>query len=572
MSSNEALHLRSRWRDRQHFTILDADFGIGLRFLDIWADWQVHPQRPDRLHVIGLMNALPDAIALSKQFSLAASTARKECVDKLINAWPLNLPGLHRMDFEDGAVTLTLLVGDRGLSLERLRAKVDLFCLSSEDSTDDLSAQGKLFETLVRLAGPDADIVFPAGLDVDHRELTERLNKRSHSTTSNWEQFAQKSLDRCAIVVGAGFAGMGVAHALALRGWAVTVIDKKSASNPSTSGEMAFTTHARHVSAAQTPMVSRDDDLRARLSRAGSLRSMARWRHLPKTVVNRCGAIQLQRDQGRIVDLSSVLAALRFPTEWARYVDAQEASVLSGRKLARGGIYFPTAAQVNPQGLIDALACTPGIQLLEGDVDRLAKANDQWLAQDAGGNILAQAPYVVVASAMDSFNILNRSHVLPEDSRLSKMHALAGEITLLPNEALAGGPRCIVSGDGYVLPAVDGFCVAGSSYVHGATQAVSTAEGRIGNLKRAAGLLNQPHIPQDLCETALPGWAGWRAVMPGRLPVVGPVPETYGLWVACGFASRGLTWAPLAGDLIAAALNAEPLPLENDIIDAISAI
>jgi tRNA 5-methylaminomethyl-2-thiouridine biosynthesis bifunctional protein len=68
----------------------------------------------------------------------------------------------------------------------------------------------------------------------------------------------------------------------------------------------------------------------------------------------------------------------------------------------------------------------------------------------------------------------------------------------------------------------------------------------------------------------MPGWAGWRAVLPGRLPAIGPVAQTEGLWVATGFASRGLTWSSLAGDLIAGALSGEPLALERDIMDKIS--
>jgi tRNA 5-methylaminomethyl-2-thiouridine biosynthesis bifunctional protein len=61
-------------------------------------------------------------------------------------------------------------------------------------------------------------------------------------------------------------------------------------------------------------------------------------------------------------------------------------------------------------------------------------------------------------------------------------------------------------------------------------------------------------------------------VLPGRLPAVGAVGQDAGLWAVTGLASRGLTWSSLAGDLVAATLNAEPLPLETDIIDKISQI
>ena len=531
---------RPPWAERTHYTILDADFQEGRRFLQLWHTWLSDPARPARLHVIGLLPRLPKAAELLQRLKDRAPEPLRALAQKLVEAWPLNLPGVHRLDFEQGGLTLTLGVGERAQVLGRLRAKVDLFyqdqvCLDAQsEQTQQLSAS-----------------LLPPAL---------------------WAQEAQDPSKRRAIVVGAGFAGMAVAHSLALRGWMVTVMDKNSGDESDASASHASATHAQHAAAALTPMVARDDNLRARLSRAGSLRAQARWGHLPKTAINRCGALQLQRDQGRIVDLAAVMAALQFPPEWARYVDAQQASELSGLKLTRGGIYFSTAAQVRPQQLLESLADTPGIQTLRAEVHRLSKQGDQWLALDAQGQMLAQAPYVVVASALDSFNILERSAVLAKDSRLSKMHALAGEITFVHEDLLSGGPHCIVSGDGYVLPAQEGVSVIGSSYAHGAEHARTTQAGTIGNLQKAAGLLNQPDLPEIASERPLQGWAGWRAVLPARLPVIGPVPETHGLWVACGFASRGLTWAPLAGDLIAAALNAEPLPLENDIIEAISAI
>jgi tRNA 5-methylaminomethyl-2-thiouridine biosynthesis bifunctional protein len=531
----EILCHRPPWAERTHYTILDIDFQEGLRFLQLWHAWLNDPLRPARLHVIGCVQCLPDAVELLRRFRQRVPASLCGLAEKLAAVWPLNLPGVHRLDFEQGALTLTLGVGERTQVLPRLRAKVDWFY----QEQGCLAAQSEQAQQL------SASLLPPA----------------------LWDQEAQGAATRQAIVVGAGFAGMAVAHALALRGWTVTVVDK-NAGGALDSGA----THAQHAAAALTPMVARDDNIRARLSRAGSLRAQARWGHLPESAIKRCGALQLQRDQGRIVDLAAVMAALQFPTEWARYVDASQASALSGLKLTRGGIYFSTAAHVRPQQLLNALASTPGVQTLRGEVHRLFKQGEQWQALDAQGHALAQAHYIVVASAQDSFSILDRSDVLAKDSRLSTMHALAGEITFVPDDLLAGGPRCIVSGDGYVLPAQEGVSVIGSSYAHGAAQARTTPAGMLGNLEKAARLLNQPHLPDAIAEQPLSGWAGWRAVLPARLPVIGPVPQARGVWVACGFASRGLTWASLAGDLIAAALNAEPLPLENDIIEAMSAI
>ncbi|WP_420227570.1 FAD-dependent oxidoreductase [Pigmentiphaga litoralis] len=129
-------------------------------------------------------------------------------------------------------------------------------------------------------------------------------------------------------------------------------------------------------------------------------------------------------------------------------------------------------------------------------------------------------------------------------------------------------PRCIVAGEGYVLPSVEGQCVTGSTYVYDVGTARATLEGSDANLTRATNLLPSiAPVTRDL--PGLGGWAGWRAVVPGRLPVVGEWPAASGIWLATGYASRGLTWSALAGDIIAALLDGEPLMLERELLQMI---
>jgi tRNA 5-methylaminomethyl-2-thiouridine biosynthesis bifunctional protein len=47
------------------------------------------------------------------------------------------------------------------------------------------------------------------------------------------------------------------------------------------------------------------------------------------------------------------------------------------------------------------------------------------------------------------------------------------------------------------------------------------------------------------------------------------LPRQSGLYGLLGYASRGLTWAPLAAELLAAGLEGEPLPLEAPLVDAL---
>jgi glycine/D-amino acid oxidase-like deaminating enzyme len=56
-------------------------------------------------------------------------------------------------------------------------------------------------------------------------------------------------------------------------------------------------------------------------------------------------------------------------------------------------------------------------------------------------------------------------------------------------------------------------------------------------------------------------WAGIFGLVPDLLPVVGPVPDTEGHWVAAGYSGHGNVLGFLCGELVAGAILGEPDPL-----------
>ena len=66
---------------------------------------------------------------------------------------------------------------------------------------------------------------------------------------------------------------------------------------------------------------------------------------------------------------------------------------------------------------------------------------------------------------------------------------------------------------------------------------------------------------------ALHAWAGVRCTSSDRRPLVGEIEA--GLWVSTAMGSRGLTFSALAGELIAAHLHDEPLPLDARLAQAL---
>jgi tRNA 5-methylaminomethyl-2-thiouridine biosynthesis bifunctional protein len=115
---------------------------------------------------------------------------------------------------------------------------------------------------------------------------------------------------------------------------------------------------------------------------------------------------------------------------------------------------------------------------------------------------------------------------------------------------------------GMVLPPVEGICVVGASYDIDDHDPSPRAESDAGNLERLERIL-----ATSVKISKFENRVGFRSVTPDRLPVVGKLGE--GVYGAFAYGSRGLVWAALAAEIIAAELNGEPLPLEGKLVDAI---
>ena len=126
----------------------------------------------------------------------------------------------------------------------------------------------------------------------------------------------------------------------------------------------------------------------------------------------------------------------------------------------------------------------------------------------------------------------------------------------------------------------DGMCVLGATYDMDDDVALRMDSQRE-NLARLAQML--PQLAAGSQEWPLSGRVGFRCVAPDRLPLVGAlpdhaalahfrgerlrdVPRLPGMHGLLGYASRGMIWAPLAAELLAAQINGEPLPLERDLV------
>jgi len=525
--------LPERWRRRRRFVILETGFGFGLNFLVTWRAWKEDAARGERLHFVSIEKhpfTLDDLRALHELYPELADEARA-----LHAAWPPLVSGAHRLEF--GNVVLTLLFGDVALARD-LRLSADAIYLDGfAPAKNPEMWTHQLMRALSRLAAPGAtlatwsvagavrDALQATGFAVEKRAgfggkremLTGRKNGDSHHFSS---------VERHAVVVGAGVAGAAMCERLCARGWEVELYERHAAPAQEASGNHAGAFH---------PIVTPDDSIFARVTRAAFLYALRYWETLPDVVHDRCGLLQLARSEKEIDSQRAAVAGL--PPQYAQFVSREEATAHAGVPVNAPGLWFPEAGWIKPQALVRAQLDACGVRLHR----RFGTSVDE----------LPRAPVVVLANSVEAPKLFPVA-----DLRLRRVR---GQLTYVPQDALEP-PHVVLLRGGMVLPPVDGLCVVGATYDLEDPEAALREDDHAGNLERLRAMLGvEVHAPVD-------GRVAFRAVTPDRLPVVGKLAD--GVHAAFAYGSRGLIWAALAAELIASEIEGEPLPIEGALVRA----
>ncbi len=585
----EGCGLPQRWgaragdADRASFTILELGFGVGVTFLATLQAWRERGGAPARLHYVSV-EAHPLAVDDLRR-ALEALGAPAHDAQRLLSQWPDALPGLHRLAFEDAAVTLTLCFGDALALVPKLRLAADaLFLDGFSPARNPRMWDPALMRALGRLARPGATLatwsaagavreaLHGAGFEVErvagHAGKRHRLRGRY---APRWRGAAPPEPPprwpaRTALVVGAGLAGAAVAAGFARRGWQATVLESAAAPLRGGSAQPLCADHLH---------LSPDDNPLARLTR-----NALGWRKLDAALASRAplGKLLVDADEREHAARAAMLERLGFPGSFVRQLARDEASDATGLDLPRGGLWLPGCDALDPSTLASAWLATPGVALRCGAaVATLEAANGNWVARDTAGRALGEAAVAILANAGDA-------------ARLAGMGSFAvrrvrGQSTLVERERI-GALRAVLGGDAYAAPLGDAILV-GASFDDGASLEPS-AEVDAGNLGRLARMIGGD--PRDWLVGARSGPVGHRYASTDRMPAIGalpdeptalreaaallrndrlPLPRAPGLYGAFAFGSRGLLWATLAAVLLPALAEGDPLPLESDLLRAV---
>jgi len=575
--------LRERWQSLQHphFTIVETGFGTGLNFLCAWQLWNEAAPAHATLHFVSVEKYPLQHEELTTALNLWPELA--PFTSQLLEQYRLLAPGWHKLVFENGRVTLTLLVGDARDMLPQLRAHADAWFLDGfAPAKNPEMWQQDLFEAMAKLSHSETTFAtFTSAGDV--RRGLQTADFEVHKVPgfgSKREMLAGRySADRQlryasnkkAIVIGGGIAGTSSAHALAIRGWQVTLIERQAALAQEASGNPVAILYAR---------LTGQDIALGRLAQHGFLHTIRLLQRLKLQSDEHaaCGLLQLAFDARELARCQAV-AARALPEELVRFVDTDEASHIAGIELPHAGLFMPSAGWVNPAALCRALADHPNIRIMTLNAAlQLKRHGDAWQAW-GGDGVLEEAPVIILAGANDTSAFAQSAH-LP-------LQPVRGQITCLPATEQTALLNTMVCTDGYVSPPVKGLHCLGATFSDNDTALDIRASDNEANLSMLGEL--SPEFHKQLKTQPTQGRAALRAVTPDYLPMAGPLLDTDainakpprhnsdpaalswldGLYVNTGHGSKGLITAPLCAEMLACAINGEPAPVDANLLAAL---
>jgi tRNA 5-methylaminomethyl-2-thiouridine biosynthesis bifunctional protein len=582
--------LPTRWRGRDQFVVFETGFGLGTNFLATWQAWRDDPGRPRRLHYVSV-----EKHPLAAKDLGAASPELLGLAEELVRLWPVPLPGLHRVEFDDGRVVLTLALGDARELVPQLVLGADAIYLDgfAPDRNPEMW-EPALLRAVAQRARPEAtlstwctarplrDALEASGFELELRQgfghkrqmLVARYAPRY--IVRRREPPAAYAGARRAMIVGAGLAGAACADALARRGWQVDVIER---ARKIAAGASSLPWGLLH------PQFAVDDNLLARLSRAGvAAGRRALDRVAPqgdaagRPVWRETGVFQQADDADEALRWTAALEG--WPHEFVVVKDADRAAAVLGMRPRHAGLWWPEGRVVSAAQWCAALLDHQDICVRLGlEVASATPVPAGWSLAAADLSTAAGAPVLIAANALDVPRLLSVS--LP-------LTAVRGRITQLEPAPFAALAAPVIGG-GNLVRAPDGSVWIGATYETplgvDLVAPLDDARATAGNLARLDRLFDGAPVAAPVGT-----FDGQRCVARDRLPLAGAVTDTAlaqqqsvrlngahledlprraGIYACAALGSRGLTLAALLGELIACRIEGEPLPIERSLAAAV---
>ena len=568
--------LQKRWREAPetscHFHIGELGFGTGLNFLLTWKLWiETEDKNPGwrGLHYSGF-EAFPlsaDLMEATHQYWLRQTDSDFETLHpyakRLLNQWQCPMIGVHRL-IHDESVILDLHVDDANIALRQrprhfppMNAwfldgfsprrnpelwQPELFSLLAEHSTSATTV------STYTSAGHVRRNLSEAGLPVEKargwgQKRHMLVSKKKTDNRSNPQlSLKDPGKRRKAIVIGAGLAGCTVAHALAGRGWQVTIMDPADGFGAGGSG---------------IPQLA----LRLRLF---STASAAAQIYLQAYLFTHRWLLKLASEgdinwHGTQISQSATAMNKRKPLNAERLKQVYGTALFQAEK--NGTLRFPLGGWVDPIELCQALCSDPNISA------RFNTAEPTFKAEHPGWRVRADKDYVsewadalIIASpqALDKLAILNAA----------KIEFTTGISTAVNSSNETDKHRHIVTGSRSLFPVRENTHLISATYQRCRAAA---SDSRAANQENLVAIADMLQLSSNQPLRALRHYQRERANTSDRMPLIGryrgPLPDlatNHPIFISSAHGSTGLATCPFAAELIAAEICGETLPVTEE--------
>jgi tRNA 5-methylaminomethyl-2-thiouridine biosynthesis bifunctional protein len=590
--------LPQRWRGRDRFVILETGFGFGLNFLATWHAWAQDRQAQGQLWFISIERHPVPLDDARQALSLCEGTELQDKAQALLAMWPAASPDGFRARFANDRVVLQVLQADVGAALRDWPLQADAVYLDGFSPRLNPEMWGPpVFKALARRLAPgctaatwSAARAVRQGLEqagfaverragfADKRHCLQARLVRTPPTVPDAARITRGAIKQPVVIIGAGLAGAACAQALSAAGVPSLVLDRATEPAQGASGNPAGLFHG---------VLHPQDGAHARLLRAAAWMAHRRYAPLIESghIPGQARGLVRTVPGGRADHMQALAQALGLPAEFVQVLCPEQWGALLGLQQVpdHPAWFYPGGGWIDPGAWVREALTQPGVRF-RGDtqVARLQRHAEQWVVMDEHGRVLVTAQQVVLCAAADVRALLPRCVTVEWAA-----HRQRGQVSRLKPEALPHpGPRGPVTGRGYALTLPGGDLLCGATSARDDDDAGVRHADHEQNLQRLQSLLGWS-LQAPPTSPMVEGRVGWRFHTADRLPIVGPVPALEaapvrgaslrlrdqahepGLYVATALGSRGITWAPLVGEVIASWITGQPPPLPTALLEAL---
>lgn len=616
------------------FVIAETGFGTGLNFLVAMRAFNefraANPDHPlKRLYFITSEKfPLPQQ---DMQRALEAFPALKDEAQALASLYPMGLEGCHRLHFDNHSTTLDLWIGDVHELLPQWHSPVnglidawflDGFAPSKNPDmwTDALFSQmarlsktGTTFGTFTAagivkrgLAGVGFTIKKRNGFGRKRDMLTgvfnqdnENMQHKLRLPAGPYYRYANDSLDKTSkvAVVGSGLAAATACLALVKRGISTTLyFDGDTLASGASGNPQGGFYPQLHSEASIASRIQAHSFLYARKAYDHTIEH-AKACGLSDVAHDFCGVIQLSFNDKVAERQNKLAAADVWPEALIKPVDSKEVSDIANLALPYSGLYIGLGGWISPPQLVTAM-----IEEALQSGKLTLKPNHIYVSHEAVETTKQQVRIRFNLDSAENEEVITADHLIlalgagavnASDFNSLSLRPVRGQVEAIPTQMPIEQLNTVLCHKGYMTPVFEGRHALGSTYVKNDLSTDVRGDETEMNLATHEQALANTDIVQAFQHDGK-ARAATRLGSPDHQPVVGalhnfdslkelytmlgvgkpltsaPVlPSSVVSTLTC-LGSRGLTTAPLMAEVLVSSLCKEPLPLSNDLLNAVN--